>query len=146
MSFVFSGIANVTLPIAVISIGQYCFFHYLSLIEISLAASIISEIPAACFFGCRALRNVSLPLNKGGIGEDAFYGTALTFVDFPIFLTEIGCSALGSSRLVAVDLSWTAVAVIGRDAFANISALAVVVLSPETSSVGEGAFEGSLAI
>ncbi len=77
----------------------------------------LQDIKASMFFGCANLTTVSLPVAKT-IGENAFYGTALTRIELPMLETAHDNAFSGCSSLTTVVLK--KLKVINVDAFAGI--------------------------
>ena len=76
------------------------------------------------------------------IGERAFQGTAITFLNLPDSVTTIGAHAfLTCSILTRVDMS-SGVTTIGEGAFLNCNKLSSISMSDSLISIGEMAFTG----
>ncbi|MBQ8546582.1 MAG: leucine-rich repeat protein [Clostridia bacterium] len=106
------------------------------------------NMPTA-FYNCTSLSKVTFPetLNSDNgntstcaIGENMFYGTAITSINIPSEITSIGKYAFKNTSLVSVDLSNTGVTTIQQDAFRECKNLKTVKLPLNLSDIQAEAF------
>ena len=104
----------------------------------------IKIIAAGTFFGQNKLTDVTFPVSLVEIGEQAFSGSHLTRLSFPVGsnLTVIDNSAFFDNPLTSVDLSNTTLTTIGYSAFeGNYKTLRTVKLPDSVTTIGEMAFD-----
>ena len=164
-----SGLASITIPDSVITIGDYTFSGCSSLTSLSISDNITS-IGAYAFRNCSGLTSITIPDSVTSIGDYAFYGcSGLTTVnwnatactkagssDYPIFkncsklttinigdnVTTIPAYAFcGCSGLTSITIPDN-VASIGRYAFYNCSGLTSIIIPDSVTSIGDYAFYG----
>lgn len=104
----------------------------------------ITFLPGSIASGCSALSEVNLPIKLDEIGYYAFSSCSnLNSIIFPNSLTGIGRGGFGScSKLTAIELP-DSLTYIGAYAFGGCSNLKVVDIPESVTSVGEGAFHTS---
>ena len=122
---------------AATSIGESAFAYCKELTSVKLGSS-ITAIPAQAFFYCEALSDIDL---KGveSIGTNAFNSTALTTVDLSA-ATDIGTYAfVYNEGLTSVILNPNG-STLGEGAFSYCNALASVENLGKVTSVGDYAF------
>src|SRR5699024_3492543 len=91
-----SALKQITLPDTVEKYGNYLLRDCKSLAEIHLPET-MTEIPPSLASGCINLKSVRLPEKLKVIGENAFFHTGLTAIEFPPYLEEIGSGAFAQS-------------------------------------------------
>lgn len=84
------------------NIGDYAFVDCGGLLPFALDG--ITSIGASSFSGCKSWDTLNLPKTLTSIGEQAFYSTGITHVEFPNWIkeTNIGANAFASGKLVSV--------------------------------------------
>ncbi len=97
------------------------------------------KIGASAFSGCRSLRSVNLPESLEYIGNDAFYGTAITSIDLPDGLKSIGDNAFSDSGLTSVVIPGS-VSYMGKSAFESCNDLRNVIVEEGVRIIGDYAF------
>ena len=161
-------ITSVEIPDGYTSIGNYAFYGCHNLKTVSFPESInsigmgaftssgiesadlsdtkINAVSAYCFKNCAALQSVELPEAVTLIGIEAFYGTGLTGIEIPNYVTAIGDSAFyGCGQLAEVDFPKN-LKKIGTSCFES-SGLTKAVLPDGLETIGASAFRscGSLS-
>lgn len=163
-AFYGSGLAYVTLPNTITSIGSYAFYwcNYLTSIVIPDSVTSIGEyafwqcswnltsatigngvtvIPQGCFFGCSKLASVTLPNTLTTIGADAFRTCdSLTTIAIPNSVTTIGDHAFYNSGLKFITIP-NSVTTIGSNVFQLCDGLTHVTIPNSVTSIGDGVFE-----
>ncbi len=145
-----SGLASVTIPGNVTSIGSSAFSGCSSLTSVTIPGSVTS-IGWLAFSGCSSLTSAG-PIGGGynyefgwqeNIPGYAFYNcSSLTSVAIPSSVTSIGSSAFeGCSCLTGVEIP-SGVISIGDSAFKNCSSLTSVAIPSSVTSIGNSVFEG----
>ncbi|MCR5698754.1 MAG: leucine-rich repeat protein [Treponemataceae bacterium] len=111
------GLASITIPDSVTSIGGNAFYECRRLTSITIPDSVTS-IGHYAFYGCSALTRITIPNSVTSIESSAFYGcTSLTSVTIPDSVTSIGDSAfIGCSSITSVTIP-NSVTSIGGSAF-----------------------------
>lgn len=118
-----------------------------SLASITLGEGVTIGVPNYMFRDCSALTSVTLAEGIDTIGNYAFYGTGITSVALPSTVESIGDYAFADcSSLASVDLSGTAVAEIGKNAFNGCSQITSFTVSASLTEIGSGAFNGCSAL
>ena len=146
-------IKTITLPVSVVSIGDFAFDGCSSLQEVNFLGE-INSISDLCFSGCSSLKTIKLPDNVTEIGGGAFWGcTSLQSIVLPKDLTSIGFSAFCECKsLHCVFIPKSVKRIEGDDmgygfygAFKDCSSLSAIhcaVLHPKDIEIGEDAFDG----
>ena len=87
------GVANLTIPDSVETIGNYAFSYCTSLRSVVIPNS-VESIRNFAFHSCSSLKSVSIPNSVKSIGDYVFsYCTSLTSVLIPDSVTSIGNNA-----------------------------------------------------
>lgn len=92
MFFNCTGLKSVTFPDSVYLLEEYSFGYCTSLSTVELNDK-LTEIPEYVFYNCPALTTVNTPKMLTNIGKYAFYKCALTEMELPATVTEIGYGA-----------------------------------------------------
>lgn len=139
-----NGLTQLSVPASVTSIGNHAFSYCDNLATVDFQAT---DIPERAFFGCQHLSSFTAPALRT-IGAYAFYGcSSLAQFNFPSTLTAIQASAFEQSGLVNIDLSQaSSLATIGDWAFARCASLKTALLSPSTTTLGQGLFFDDTAL
>ena len=103
------------------------------------------EIAERAFYGCTALKSVTIPESVTGIGDYAFtYCEGLTSIIIPDSVTSIGNGAFGyCTGLTSVTIG-NGVQSMGVEAFAYCFGLTSVTIGSGVTSIGESTFGGCI--
>lgn len=118
------------IPAHLHALGEGAFYECASLSgSIDLAETLLTEIPAGCFYRCEKLEEVTLGLCQF-IGRGAFMGcTSLTKVELSGNLSGMDTGAFsGCSSLERIDLGACSLEIIPSFAFSGCTALKEVIL------------------
>lgn len=134
-------LTTVTIPATLRTIGDAAFASCTSLKTVIFEeGSTLLILPKAMFAECTSLASVKLPAGLIEIGDSAFARTALTTIELPETLEEIGVTAFFECKnLTALTLPDTVLR-IGNQAFANCSELAELDLNDGIKAIGTLAF------
>lgn len=159
-----SGLASVTIPNSVTSIGSSAFSNQQKLISLTIPSSVTS-IGSNAFSSCSSLKNLTIPNSINSIGTDAFRGTVwynnqsdgLVYAGKVAYKYKgsmpsntnltlqqgtlgIAGGAFGScSNLKSVNIP-NSVTNIGDAAFIECSGLSSITIPSSVTSIGEAAF------
>ena len=142
MSFAFtSKLDHITIPTAVIEIGEKAFSHCLSLSSVTFTEGLLS-IGEEAFSYCQTLKNVVLPESIETIGQGAFRECSLLeSIQLPSTLTEIPQNLFIDNFALKSITIGSNVESIGNYAFYQCFSLQKVVIeSRYLASIGESAF------
>ena len=155
---------TVEIPDTVTEIGEYAFYEWKNLENVTMSSNITS-IGNSAFSGCNNLTNITIPESVTSIGNSAFSGcNNLTNIIIPESVTSIGnyafasCSSLTS---IAIPESVTSigscafddcssltnitildgVTSIENQTFYNCRSLTSITIPDSVTSIGKGAFE-----
>jgi len=153
-AFAGKAIANVVLPVALISIGSFAFADCEAITEIELPNTLV-DVGDDAFSGCSSIDTVTVP-NRGPtrddyrnteIGANVFANcTALTSVTLPESFNYISEGMFKNCTSLA-DISFSdAIASIGSSAFQNCESLEHIELPITLVDVGDDAFSGCSSI
>lgn len=126
---VFKGcpLATVTFPNTLNSIGMYAFEStYLNTVD--LFNTKITSLPEGCFYDCKQLSDVKLPIGFTSIGKKAFLKSSIASITFPPSLQKIDEWAFQYAKLTNVVIP-TSCDTIGTAAFADNNSLTTVVIN-----------------
>ena len=114
---------TVEIPDTVTKIGEYAFYEWKNLENVTMSSNITS-IGIFAFDGCSSLTNITIPDSVTSIGNDAFGSCSnLTNITIPDSVTSIGMSAFsGCNNLTNITIS-EGVTSIGIFAFDRCSSL-----------------------
>ena len=99
------------------------------------------EIAERAFYGCTALKSVTISESVTVIGENAFTDcTSLTSVIIPDSVTSIGDMAFFSCENLTSVTIGSGVTSIGKGAFAYCNSLTSVIIPDSVTSIGDAAF------
>lgn len=76
------GIESAKLPASVSSIGKYAFGYCQMLKEVDISLCSVSELSDGIFADCYQISSIDIPKNIKRIGENAFYYTGITTVNY----------------------------------------------------------------
>ena len=164
---------QITIPTTVTSMGKDVFMSCTSLESVTINAA-MTEVPAGLFYGCSALASFNIAgwNSITSIGKEAFKGTAITEIEFPVSLTNIGESAFeqctnlqeviffqngersslaigarafsGCSQLTSITIPGTnGSTTIGSWALESCNSLSSITLEEGITSIGYGAFSST---
>jgi len=160
---------SIEIPDTVTEIGNYAFYNAAALESVDFSnATSLKTIGIGAFKLCTNLNSVILPDGLIEIGSSAFEKSALTSVTIPSSVTEIkndafwdchdlvsvdfshavnlttvGIYAFQDTRLVAVDLSKTALTKIRLGMFEGCITLTSVTLPDDLTEIGQEAFKNT---
>ena len=123
-----TGLASITIPHSVTSIGDYAFLECTSLINILIPDS-VATIGSGSFSGCTGLASVTIPHSVTSIGDAAFSGcSGLTSITIPDSVNSIGVGAFGDcSGLTSVTIGKSVIG-IGEWAFGECTSLTAIMV------------------
>ena len=114
------GLASVTIPDSVTSIGERAFYNSSGLTSVTIPDSVTS-IEEKAFYGCSSLTRVTVPDSVTGIGEWAFYYcSGLTNVTIGNSATRIGAYAFCECRRLASVIFKGNALRVGNSAFSYV--------------------------
>ena len=142
-AFAGSGITEISMPDTVTSVREMPFSLCDSLTKVKLSNN-LKTISRQMFFKCAALTSVEIPESVTEIGESAFANTGLTSVTIPESVTKIGESAFTSTGLTSVEIP-ESVTEIGARAFAS-TGLTSVTIPKKVTEIGTSAFHSCTAL
>lgn len=93
-AFRWTSLKSIVIPNSVIEIGEWCFWHCVSLASAALPNQ-IRVIPGCCFSECTTLRDVIIPESVVEIGERGFAGTAINSANLSSNCKSLGDTAFG---------------------------------------------------
>ena len=155
----------IVIPSTVTTIGNGAFFNCTSLTSAVLPAG-LKAIPETIFRDNKQLADITLPTALETIGQYAFAGTAITTMQLPATVTQLGegvfngCKQLTNmvipegvtelgkalfaycSVLTSVTLP-TTLQRVGKESFYNCPSLESIVLPASLKTIGSGAFNDS---
>ena len=125
-------------------IGDYAFYNFLNLTEVSLPDSLIS-IGANAFEACENLEEIALPKNLQKIGAFALSDTGLTSITVPDSVAEIADNAFNDNHtLTRVILPKNnAFTVLADSLFSGCENLKEVTIPASVTHIGNQVFEDS---
>ena len=139
-------LTEVRIPAYVTSISDNAFEDCTGLGKVTYAnASIVTNIGARAFVGCKALTSAPIPSGAKVIGDSAFIGcSGITTASLPSGVTAIGTSAFQNCTALTTANIPSSVTTIGDKAFYNCSNLATLTLPNQTTAslttIGSQAF------
>jgi hypothetical protein len=134
------GLANVTMPDSLLSIGAYAFDHCTSLTGVTLGKS-VTRIGDGAFYVCSGLTHVTIPDSVASIGDDAFVScSSLTDLTIGKGVTSIGDFAFaGCTSLTSVTIP-DSVTSIGHNAFDSCTSLTSITIGQSVATIGDWGF------
>lgn len=118
-----------------------------SLLEIDMAGTDMTEMPASMFEGRRALQKIVLPAGLQAIGGDAMTECrSLRAIDLPESLTTIGSNAFAYCPLLESITIPEGVTSLGESAFSGCDSLKAVTLPSTLMAIPRNAFSGARAL
>ncbi len=156
---------TIVIPSTVTTIGNGAFYNCTSLTSAVLPAG-LKAIPETIFRDNKQLADITLPTALETIGQYAFAGTAITTMQLPATVTQLGegvfngCKQLTNmvipegvtelgkalfaycSVLTSVTLP-TTLQRVGKESFYNCPSLESIVLPASLKTIGSGAFNDS---
>ena len=139
-----STITKIVISENITSIGDYAFYYFENLTEISLPST-LTEIGAHAFDSCTSLVTVTNKATKlTTIGDSAFSSCSkFEGIDIPATVTYIGESAFnGVKGITEVTIPAAVGASLGKNAFYGCTSLQVVTIEDGVLMISEGAFGG----
>lgn len=97
------------------------------------------EDAAAAFIGCQQLKGIVLPEGIETVGDHAFKGSGLEYLNFPNTLSTIGSWAFEGCKLTNITLPWTLKS-LGEGAFYDNGTLTTVTIAADLASLPNMAF------
>lgn len=134
-----SGIASVTVPGSVVSVGPYAFAYNADLASVDLSEGL--ELIGTGAFRGGALVEVDLPSSLSRINPQAFFDNALTDIVIPSLVDTLTIGVFGRNALTHLDVP-AHVTKIRERAFAE-NDLTLVSLPDTLAEMGEGVFTGN---
>lgn len=87
-----SNIKSITMPDQIVKIGLFAFRECKNLESIRLSNK-VETLGDSCFWNCSSLAEINLPTSLKKIEPYAFWNTAITTIDIPESVSEIGLGA-----------------------------------------------------
>ena len=104
-----SNIKSITMPDQIVKIGLFAFRECKNLESIRLSNK-VETLGDSCFWNCSSLAEINLPTSLKKIEPYAFWNTAITTIDIPESVSEIGLGAFNKcSQLETVYIRHNAV-------------------------------------
>lgn len=133
------GLATVSIPQAVTSIGDEAFYNCPLLTTISIPPGVTS-IGNNAFFGCKGLTSISIPPGVISIGDAAFRScTGLTTISLPAGVTSIGSSAFNNCTVLTSISIPSGVKKINRLSFNGCTGLTSITLNSAKTAIYDDA-------
>ncbi len=131
---------TVEIPDTVTEIGDYAFYEWKNLENVTMSSKITS-IGKWAFSGCNNLTNITIPNSVTSIKGYAFYYcSSLTNITIPNSVTSIGDVAFGScSSLTNITIPNSVIS-IGNAAFDDCSSLTNITIPESVTSIGDRNF------
>lgn len=133
---------EIKLPSTLTQLGSYLFLNQTKLNAINIPEG-VTEIPTACFAGCRRLKKAVLPPRLTRIAEKAFCLSGITIMHIPASVQEIADSAFKSCQflrnVIFAKASRCQLRTIGAFAFIG-TCLRRVRIPPSVEHIGRQAF------
>jgi len=143
------------IPASLETIGIKAFQNALSLKELDLSATAVTEIPEHVFAYTQNLKTFGIPAGLTSIGEYAFYESGIESFNAPATLTSLGVSAFENSDLKTVTFPTSSnLTSLGElvdedddpivsNVFKGTTQLETVVLPNNLKTIADGAFANS---
>lgn len=140
-AFASSTLEKITLPPGVTKICDYAFNNCENLVDINIPDG-LTEIQYGLFAGCTKLKVIKLPQNVVKVDDNAFLRTAVTQMEFPDKVTEIGRFCLyGCPELTTITIG-RGIKHIGISAFQECPKLkSVTCYAAEPPKVGWNSYD-----
>lgn len=129
----------------VTSIGEYAFYGCSALRSITIPDS-VTTIGYWSFYNCYALTSVKIGNGVTSIGESAFCYSYLKDITIPDSVTSIGSRAFSECEALTSVTIGSGVTSIGNYTFSYCDALTSVNICNGVTSIGEGAFSECYAL
>lgn len=110
-------------------------------LEEVILSGALTQIPERLFYGCGTLARVDIPEGVTVIGPDAFYRTAISSIELPGGLKEIGSGAFADCQNLTELLLPEGLTVIGNKAFQSCLGLTSITVPDSVTDLGENTFE-----
>ena len=124
--------------------GKGLYANCIQLETVDLTNVALESIPTSMFENCSSLKTVRFPEYSLGIGPRAFYGTALTEIEFPLETAFISQEAFANCKnLKRVSLTSSIIEMLTAYAFANCSLLEKVEFPSSQIGAQAGVFAGT---
>ena len=130
-------ITSVDIPASVTRLGSQPFYNCRSLVEATLAEG-MTELPAEIFRNCSALTTLNMPQGIKKIGDYALFGCSKLNFEIPSTVEVIGKSALYNTAVSSAILP-EGLKVIGDQAFYS-SKITTLTIPESVDSIGKWAF------
>ena len=153
-----NGKTEITIPEKVISVGEYAFAKYQTLLQVNLPES-IQTIAQNAFLNCTGLTEMSIPAGVTTINQKAFSGCsnlkAFTMngegkaycVQNGILLSDGGKAVfMVPPQFSGVFAVPSGVEAIGANAFKNCTGLSRVTFADSLTTIGANAFDGCVGL
>lgn len=124
------------------NVGLYTFYgcNALESVVFDNSNNNITILGQACFQGCSALKNITIPTTVSYIGQAAFAGTGISTIDLPNISTLESNVFANAKSLTHIEIPST-ITSIKNQAFSGCNSLATVIVRPTTPpTLGSNAF------
>ena len=137
-----NNLENVTMSSNITSIGECAFWNCNNLTGITIPESVTS-IGGHAFILCRSLTNITIPKGLTSIREDTFYGCrSLTSITIPESVTSIGDEAFRDCNNLTNITIPNSVTSIGKYTFCGCRSLTNITIPEGVTSIGDNGFSG----
>lgn len=132
---------TIVIPSTVTTIGNGAFYNCTSLTSAVLPAG-LKAIPETIFRDNKQLADITLPTALETIGKYAFAGTAITTMQLPATVTQLGEGVFNGCKQLTNMVIPEGVTELGKALFAYCSVLTSVTLPTTLQRVGKESFYG----
>ena len=134
------GLRHIVLEPGVTSIGDYAFFTFSALLDVTIPDG-LTGIGQSAFEYCRGLSAVTIPDGVSALGDSAFgYCEGLTELSLGSGLLSIGNNCFNNCKMLTIMAIPDSVTVIGEGAFGSCSQLSEITLGSGLKEIRRFAF------
>jgi len=140
-SFAWTPLKEVSLPLTLVSIGDYAFQHCTSLASISIPES-VKSIGLYCFQDCEKLETVSLPSDLQELKATAFNNSGIRQITVPASIKVLESGVFSRCHNLQKVILPSELIRIADYVFSGCTSLTSIVIPEKVKNLGPGAFYG----